>query len=258
MLGVPPSVGGRGDVTEAVLALDLPLVRAREKVVEDFERRYVQRILAQHGGNVTSAAAASGIAGRYFQLSGRGTTSAHRHHRHRRRHRRRGIGASSSVLPPGDRHELGLAVVKRIVDSHRGKLRDHHVQGRDLLPLPWLPLEESPPKRPSGLFRARWLEAVAVLSLASRDQGSRRQDLRRRRTAPPGSSHEVRLDSTIDFFVLGPTRTRVTVGEARHETLLVDIMFAVSRAANRWDRPEAKPGSRGCTRGRALGSTGPR
>ena len=57
-----------GDVVEAVLALDLPIVRARERVVEDFERRYVQRVLAQHGGNVTSAAAASGIARRYFQL----------------------------------------------------------------------------------------------------------------------------------------------------------------------------------------------
>ena len=64
--GPPPSV--RGDTIEAVLALDLPLVRARERVVEDFERRYVQRILSQHGGNVTSAAAASGIARRYFQL----------------------------------------------------------------------------------------------------------------------------------------------------------------------------------------------
>jgi two-component system, NtrC family, response regulator HydG len=62
----PASV--RGDTIEAVLALDLPLVRARERVVEDFERRYVQRILSQHGGNVTSAAAASGIARRYFQL----------------------------------------------------------------------------------------------------------------------------------------------------------------------------------------------
>jgi len=72
--GVPPLPGSlpppsaRGDAIEAVLALDLPLVRAREKVVEEFERRYVQRILAQHGGNVTSAAAASGIARRYFQL----------------------------------------------------------------------------------------------------------------------------------------------------------------------------------------------
>jgi DNA-binding NtrC family response regulator len=63
----PPSARG-GDIVDAVLALDLPIVRARERVVEDFERRYVQRVLAQHGGNVTSAAAASGIARRYFQL----------------------------------------------------------------------------------------------------------------------------------------------------------------------------------------------
>jgi len=63
----PPSLRG-GDYTESVLALDLPLVRARERVVEDFERRYVQRILSQHGGNVTNAASASGIARRYFQL----------------------------------------------------------------------------------------------------------------------------------------------------------------------------------------------
>jgi two-component system response regulator HydG len=60
--------GARPEVIEAVLALDLPIVRARERVVEEFERRYVQRVLAQHGGNVTNAAAASGIARRYFQL----------------------------------------------------------------------------------------------------------------------------------------------------------------------------------------------
>jgi DNA-binding NtrC family response regulator len=56
------------DVIEAVLALDLPLQRAREQVVEAFERRYVQRVLAAHHGNVSAAAAASGIARRYFQI----------------------------------------------------------------------------------------------------------------------------------------------------------------------------------------------
>jgi two-component system response regulator HydG len=35
-------------------------------VVDAFERRYVERVLAKHGGNVTRAAAASGIARRYF------------------------------------------------------------------------------------------------------------------------------------------------------------------------------------------------
>ena len=51
-----------------VLAEDLPLPRARAEVVEDFERRYVERVLERHGGNVSRAAAASGIARRYFQL----------------------------------------------------------------------------------------------------------------------------------------------------------------------------------------------
>ncbi|WP_437320173.1 sigma 54-interacting transcriptional regulator [Sorangium sp. So ce385] len=75
----PPSSGGAGagegaepatsgDIIEEILALDLPLPRARERIVEHFERRYVQRVLAQHGGNVRSAAAASGLARRYFQL----------------------------------------------------------------------------------------------------------------------------------------------------------------------------------------------
>ena len=57
-----------GDSIERVLARDLPLARAREDVVEDFERRYVQRVLAKHGGNVVRAAQASGIARRYFQI----------------------------------------------------------------------------------------------------------------------------------------------------------------------------------------------
>jgi DNA-binding NtrC family response regulator len=36
-------------------------------VLEEFERRYVERVLARHGGAVGKAAAASGIARRYFQ-----------------------------------------------------------------------------------------------------------------------------------------------------------------------------------------------
>ena len=56
------------DAIERVLGHDLPLARAREQVVEEFERRYVQRVLAKHGGNVVRAAQASGIARRYFQI----------------------------------------------------------------------------------------------------------------------------------------------------------------------------------------------
>ncbi len=57
-----------GDFLESVLESELALPRARAKVVLEFERRYVQRVLAQYGGNVVRAAAASGIARRYFQL----------------------------------------------------------------------------------------------------------------------------------------------------------------------------------------------
>ncbi len=56
------------DAFEEVLSLDLPLTRAREKVVDAFERRYVERIVARHGGNIARAADASGLARRYFQL----------------------------------------------------------------------------------------------------------------------------------------------------------------------------------------------
>jgi transcriptional regulator with GAF, ATPase, and Fis domain len=51
---------------ESILSLDLPLPRARKRLVDAFERRYVERVLARHAGNVTRAAAASGIARRYF------------------------------------------------------------------------------------------------------------------------------------------------------------------------------------------------
>ncbi|HEY3817761.1 MAG TPA: sigma 54-interacting transcriptional regulator [Polyangiaceae bacterium] len=65
--GAPPPLEA-GDAIERVLARDLPLTRARAEVVEEFERRYVQRVLDRHGGSVSRAAAASGIALRYFQL----------------------------------------------------------------------------------------------------------------------------------------------------------------------------------------------
>jgi transcriptional regulator with GAF, ATPase, and Fis domain len=54
------------DLVAAVLTKDLPLPRARQEIVDAFERRYVERILAKYSGNVTRAAQASGIARRYF------------------------------------------------------------------------------------------------------------------------------------------------------------------------------------------------
>ena len=66
----PSSATGRAqaDAIEQALARDLPLPQTRQLVSDELERRYVQRVVARHGGNVTRAAAASGLALRYFKL----------------------------------------------------------------------------------------------------------------------------------------------------------------------------------------------
>jgi hypothetical protein len=51
-----------------VLSLDLPLTASRDLLVENFERRYIERMLQRHESDPTRAAAAAGIARRYFQL----------------------------------------------------------------------------------------------------------------------------------------------------------------------------------------------
>jgi transcriptional regulator with GAF, ATPase, and Fis domain len=56
------------DFMAQVIGEKLPLPLARLRVVEEFERRYIATVLAEHGGNVVHAAKASGIARRYFQL----------------------------------------------------------------------------------------------------------------------------------------------------------------------------------------------
>jgi two-component system, NtrC family, response regulator HydG len=65
--GAIHTVSPAGDPIAAVLALDLPLGDARQRIVEEFENRYVERILAIHDGNVTRAAAAAGVARRHLQ-----------------------------------------------------------------------------------------------------------------------------------------------------------------------------------------------
>jgi two-component system response regulator HydG len=52
---------------EQVIAERLPLPVARMRVVKEFEQRYIAAVLAEHG-TVARAAAASGIARRYFQI----------------------------------------------------------------------------------------------------------------------------------------------------------------------------------------------
>jgi DNA-binding NtrC family response regulator len=55
-----------GDRVEDVLRRGLPFTQARDVVMDDFVARFVAHVLAQHGGDTARAAAASGIARRYF------------------------------------------------------------------------------------------------------------------------------------------------------------------------------------------------
>jgi DNA-binding NtrC family response regulator len=64
----PPSTPADGDTVTRVLALGLPFPRARDRMLAEFEKRYVEHVLAEHGGVVSRAAVASGIARRYFNV----------------------------------------------------------------------------------------------------------------------------------------------------------------------------------------------
>ncbi len=55
-----------GDVIGQILAMDLPLPEARNRLVSLFEARYLDHAVWQHGG-VARAAAGSGVAKRHFQ-----------------------------------------------------------------------------------------------------------------------------------------------------------------------------------------------
>jgi len=63
----PASSGGGADAVDRLLALELPFPQARDRMLEEFEQRYVARVLQRYGGDVAKAAAASGIGRRYFQ-----------------------------------------------------------------------------------------------------------------------------------------------------------------------------------------------
>jgi transcriptional regulator with GAF, ATPase, and Fis domain len=65
--GAVHAVGERGDPIAALLALELPLADARQRIVSEFEQRYVEHLLEHHGGNVTRAAAAAGVTRRQLQ-----------------------------------------------------------------------------------------------------------------------------------------------------------------------------------------------
>jgi transcriptional regulator with GAF, ATPase, and Fis domain len=64
----PPPRPDGADWLDAILASQPAFALARRRTLDEFERRYVERILEAHGGNVSQAARASGLALRYFRL----------------------------------------------------------------------------------------------------------------------------------------------------------------------------------------------
>ena len=57
-----------GDWIDSMITSGVAYPVARRRTLEEFERRYIDRVLAEHGGNVAEAARASGLALRYFRL----------------------------------------------------------------------------------------------------------------------------------------------------------------------------------------------
>src|SRR5262249_33088684 len=60
------TAAAREDIIGEVIAEGLSFSHARRKVLEAFERRFIEAALPKSGGNVTRAAAVSGLARRYF------------------------------------------------------------------------------------------------------------------------------------------------------------------------------------------------
>ncbi len=63
----PATPAVAGDFIKELVTSDLPYPEARRRVLEEFQRVYLEKALATTGGNVAAAAARSGIARRYFQ-----------------------------------------------------------------------------------------------------------------------------------------------------------------------------------------------
>lgn len=66
---VMPSDSAQDDLSgffDEVLSEELPFTRARDMVMDEFRRQFVERALERHGGSVPKAAAAAGVSRRYF------------------------------------------------------------------------------------------------------------------------------------------------------------------------------------------------
>ncbi len=80
-LAPPPAPSSRStmapaaepDAIDSFVDMGMPFPQARDRILDEFEQRYVARVLLMHNGDVARAAAASGIGRRYFQkLKARG------------------------------------------------------------------------------------------------------------------------------------------------------------------------------------------
>jgi DNA-binding NtrC family response regulator len=63
----PGDADQAADPVETLLSRRLPFIEARDQLVEEFQHRYVLRVLEENGNDVARAATASGIGRRYFQ-----------------------------------------------------------------------------------------------------------------------------------------------------------------------------------------------
>lgn len=63
----PPPGFPHEDAIDHFVDMGLPYPQARDRILDEFEQRFVARVLSLHGGDVARAAAASGIGRRYFQ-----------------------------------------------------------------------------------------------------------------------------------------------------------------------------------------------
>ncbi len=62
-----PAAASPGDTIERLLELNLSFTESRDRLQEQFERRFVEHVLELHGNDANRAASASGIGLRYFQ-----------------------------------------------------------------------------------------------------------------------------------------------------------------------------------------------
>ncbi len=63
----PPPGAAQEDAIDRFVDMGLPYPQARDRILDEFEQRFVARVLSMHNGDVARAAAASGIGRRYFQ-----------------------------------------------------------------------------------------------------------------------------------------------------------------------------------------------